>query len=115
MNEDRVVQLCSSENVKSMSLCKWAQHCNARRGLEKYCTRQGKRLTIIEHHQQEVLSIANYGAFDEEIAAVAIRSSASSVLYARMLGEADSFYVAHYSHEPDPEEANEKYNNSPEL
>jgi hypothetical protein len=101
MNVDRIFKLGSSENMRSQSLCMWAIHCNARRGLEKYCTRDQKRMVVIEQHQEDVLSAVNCGAMDEEIALVSIRSSAASAVYARMLGEADSYFVSNFSESPE--------------
>jgi hypothetical protein len=84
----------SSSPSSSSALRKWAVHCNARRGLEKYVTGHKLQLRMVNQHRQAVLASVHSLASDDATMAVSIRTSTTSCCFARMMGDADAYYVS---------------------
>jgi hypothetical protein len=84
----------SSSPSSSSALRKWAIHCNARRGLEKYVTGHKLQLRMVDHHRHAVLASIHSLASDDATKTVSIRTSTTSCCFARMMGDADAYYVS---------------------
>jgi predicted RNA binding protein with dsRBD fold (UPF0201 family) len=83
----------SSSSSSSSALRKWAIHCNARRGLEKYVTGHKLQLRMVNQHRQAVLSSVHSLATDDATMVISVRTSTASCRFARMMGDADAFFV----------------------
>jgi hypothetical protein len=86
--------LADKLSLSSKHLREWMKHCNARRGLEKYCVDHPGFTDLVAEHRHTVLSILQRScSVTAELCPKLTQSSLPSRIFARMKGLEDEQFV----------------------